>query len=101
MREVGAPPLKGRAQELKIHLFLSHPHWDHIQGFPFFGPAYVNTTTMYVYGPKGDDKNYQLLSGQMANAYFPVKFSDLGAKIVARSFNGETVKAGDVKVKCF
>jgi phosphoribosyl 1,2-cyclic phosphodiesterase len=56
---------------------------------------------MYVYGPKGDDKNYQLLSGQMANAYFPVKFSDLGAKIVSRSFNGEVVKAGDVQVRCF
>ncbi len=101
MRELGVHLLKARAKELTVHLFLSHPHWDHIQGFPFFGPAYVNTTTMYVYGPKGDDKNYQLLSGQMANAYFPVRFSDLGANIVARSFNGTAVKAGDVKVKCF
>ncbi len=101
MRELGVNLLKARAKELTVHLFLSHPHWDHIQGFPFFGPAYVNTTTMYVYGPKGDDKNYQLLSGQMANAYFPVRFSDLGANIVARSFNGTVVKAGDVKVKCF
>ena len=101
MRELGVHLLKARAKELTVHLFLSHPHWDHIQGFPFFGPAYVSSTTMYVYGPKGDDKNYQLLSGQMANAYFPVRFSDLGANIVARSFNGTTVKAGDVKVKCF
>ena len=101
MRELGVHLLKARPKELTVHLFLSHPHWDHIQGFPFFGPAYVNTTTMYVYGPKGDDKNYQLLSGQMANAYFPVRFSDLGANIVARSFNGTVVKAGDVKVKCF
>jgi len=101
MRELGVQLLKARLKELTVHLFLSHPHWDHIQGFPFFGPAYVNTTTMYVYGPKGDEKNYQLLSGQMANAYFPVKFSDLGANIVARSFNGAVVKAGEVKVKCF
>jgi phosphoribosyl 1,2-cyclic phosphodiesterase len=101
MRELGVHLLKARQKELTIHLFLSHPHWDHIQGFPFFGPAYVSSTTMYVYGPKGDDKNYQLLSGQMANAYFPVKFSDLGAKIVSRSFNGEVVKAGDVQVRCF
>ena len=54
-----------------------------------------------MYGPKGDDKNYQLLSGQMANAYFPVRFSDLGANIVSRSFAGTSVKAGDVKVKSF
>ena len=101
MRELGVHLLKARMKELTVHLFLSHPHWDHIQGFPFFGPAYVSSTTMYVYGPKGDDKNYQLLSGQMANAYFPVKFADLGANIVARSFNGTMVMAGDVKVKCF
>ena len=101
MRELGVHLLKARQKELTVQLVLSHPHWDHIQGFPFFGPAYVNTTTMYVYGPKGDDKNYQLLSGQMANAYFPVRFSDLGANILARSFNGTVVKAGDVKVKCF
>lgn len=101
MRELGVHLLKARQKELTVHLFLSHPHWDHIQGFPFFGPAYVNTTTMYVYGPKGDDKNYQLLSGQMANAYFPVRFADLGANIVARSFTGNTVKAGEVKVKSF
>lgn len=101
MRELGVHLLKARQKELTVHLFLSHPHWDHIQGFPFFGPAYVSSTTLYVYGPKGDDKNYQLLSGQMANAYFPVKFADLGANIVARSFNGPVVKAGDLKVKSF
>jgi phosphoribosyl 1,2-cyclic phosphodiesterase len=101
MRELGVQLLRARPKEMTVHLFLSHPHWDHIQGFPFFGPAYVDSTTIYVYGPKGDDKNYQLLSGQMANAYFPVRFSDLGAHIVARSFAGTSVKAGEVKVKCF
>jgi phosphoribosyl 1,2-cyclic phosphodiesterase len=101
MRELGVHLLRSRPADLTIHLFLSHPHWDHIQGFPFFGPAYVDTTTLYVYGPKGDDKNYQLLSGQMANAYFPVRFSDLGANIVSRSFAGTSVKAGDAKVSCF
>lgn len=101
MRELGVHLLRTRPKDLTVHLFLSHPHWDHIQGFPFFGPAYVDSTTLYVYGPKGDDKNYQLLSGQMSNAYFPVRFSDLGANIVSRSFAGTSVKAGDVKVSCF
>ncbi len=101
MRELGLHLLRSRPKELTVHLFLSHPHWDHIQGFPFFGPAYVESTTLYVYGPKGDDKNYQLLSGQMANAYFPVRFADLGANIVARSFTGTSVKAGELRVKSF
>lgn len=101
LRELGVQLMKEKRKELTVHLFLSHPHWDHIQGFPFFNPAYVKTTTLNVYGPKGDDKNYQLLSGQMSNAYFPVRFSDLGAKIVARSFDGASVKAGGVKVSAF
>ncbi len=101
LRELGVQLQRTRPKDLTVHLFLSHPHWDHIQGFPFFGPAYVDSTTLYVYGPRGDDKNYQLLSGQMANAYFPVRFSDLGANIVARSFAGTQVKAGELNVKCF
>lgn len=100
LREFGVH-LSRVARPLTLHLFLSHPHWDHIQGFPFFGPAYAKTTTLSVYGPRGDDKNYQLLSGQMSNAYFPVRFSDLGAKIVSRSFSGDSVKVDDVTVTAF
>lgn len=100
LREFGVQ-LSRVAKPLTLHLFLSHPHWDHIQGFPFFGPAYAKTTTLSVYGPHGDDKNYQLLSGQMSNAYFPVRFSDLGAKIVSRSFSGESVRIDDVTVTAF
>ena len=59
---------------------------------PFFGPAYLKNSTLYVYCPAGDQQNYRLLSGQMSNAYFPVGFSDLGAKIVPRNFEGDTVK---------
>ena len=101
LRELGVHLLRNKPKDLTVHLFLSHPHWDHIQGFPFFGPAYVDSTTIYVYGPKGDDKNYQLLSGQMSNAYFPVRFSDLGANIVSRSFAGTSVKAGSTVVTSF
>lgn len=101
LRELGVELLRGPPKPLAVHLFLSHPHWDHIQGFPFFGPAYVKTTTISVYGPQGDDKNYKLLSGQMSNAYFPVRFSDLGANIVSRSFTGDSVKAGDCVVHWF
>ena len=102
LRELGvslmrSPPAGG----LKIHLFLSHPHWDHIQGFPFFTPAYHENTTLCVYGPEGDAKNYQLLSGQMNNAYFPVRFADLKAKVVQKSFKDERVEVGDFVVRRF
>jgi phosphoribosyl 1,2-cyclic phosphodiesterase len=102
LRELGvalmrSPPPDG----LNIHLFLSHPHWDHIQGFPFFSPAYHASTTLWVYGQEGDAKDYQLLSGQMNNAYFPVQFSDLKAKVVQKSFKDDKVEVGDFVVRRF
>jgi phosphoribosyl 1,2-cyclic phosphodiesterase len=86
---------------LTIHLFLSHPHWDHIQGFPFFGLAYRPNVTIHVYCPEKDDRNYRLLSGQMSDAYFPVRFSDLGAKILKANFSGTSIRIGGVLVTQF
>ena len=71
------------------HLMLSHAHWDHIQGFPFFGPVYNPTTTLRVYGTEpGDERFHQLLSGQMGSDYFPVEFSDLPGQIVSDHLDG-------------
>jgi len=101
LRELGVALLRNEPpQGLDLHLFLSHPHWDHIQGFPFFGPAYLPRTTITVYGNE-QNENYQLLSGQMSNAYFPVAFKDLSAKIVPRVFVNDVVQAGDFTVRRF
>jgi phosphoribosyl 1,2-cyclic phosphodiesterase len=101
LRELGSSLLRNPPREgLELHLFLSHPHWDHIQGFPFFGPAYLPTTTIHVYGSEKNE-NYQLLSGQMSNAYFPVAFKDLSARIVPRAFKNDVVQAGDFVVRRF
>lgn len=101
LRELGVSLLRNPPREgLDLHLFLSHPHWDHIQGFPFFGPAYLPSTTLTVYGSE-QNENYRLLSGQMSNAYFPVAFKDLSAKIVPKAFKDDVVQAGDFVVKRF
>lgn len=80
------------------HILFSHPHWDHIQGFPFFTPAYRPENTFHIYGtPRGDRRLFQLLSGQMRSDYFPVDFSELSAKIVAEDL--EETAIGGVLVK--
>jgi len=85
LRELGVDLLRrSEGQPLTLHLFLSHVHWDHIQGFPFFQPAYMPKHTLFIYGQ--DDKIHQLLSGQMQSAYFPVNFTELKAHIVAKTF---------------
>jgi phosphoribosyl 1,2-cyclic phosphodiesterase len=81
LRELGVD-LASRAQPTVAHLFFSHTHWDHIQGFPFFVPAYAPSSELHVYDVKREDHRIQrLLLGQMQSEYFPVSFGDLGAKI--------------------
>ncbi|MBC8108991.1 MAG: MBL fold metallo-hydrolase [Anaerolineae bacterium] len=67
---------------LLAHLLLSHTHWDHVQGFPFFAPAYQANNRIIVYDKSPyEAKSFRMLSGQMTGDYFPVKFSELKANI--------------------
>lgn len=61
------------------HLIFSHFHWDHIQGLPFFGPAYDAENTIIIYSTRKDCK--QFLENQMLQPYFPVPmFGERGLK---------------------
>ncbi|MDZ7339712.1 MAG: MBL fold metallo-hydrolase [candidate division KSB1 bacterium] len=65
-----------------IHLFLTHSHWDHIQGFPFFLPAYSEKVAIKIFGcPPAFNKLKEILTSQMESSYFPVNFHDLKANI--------------------
>ncbi len=64
------------------HFIMSHAHWDHIQGFPFFQEIYNPSNRFIVYEVEGSElRHHRLLSGQMQSDYFPVAFSELGAQI--------------------
>ncbi len=66
----------------RIHLFLSHVHWDHIQGFPFFAPAYNAGFDIMVHGRgQADFTLGQILAGQMEGPNFPVSLDQLDAKL--------------------
>jgi ribonuclease BN (tRNA processing enzyme) len=63
-------------------LLISHTHWDHIQGLPFFGPLFVPGAEWDVYAPRGLSRSLQeTLSGQMQHAYFPITLDALAATI--------------------
>lgn len=99
IRDLGMELLeRANGAPISVHLFLSHPHWDHIQGFPFFVPAYAPTTTVHVHG---GERTKKVLSGQMDSEHFPVRFTDLGAKILPVDFVNEEAKAGDISVRRF
>lgn len=65
---------RGGASE--THLFLSHLHWDHIQGIPFFTPAFIPGNKVTFYGePKASMSLREILEAQMTSPNFPVPLS--------------------------
>lgn len=102
LRELGHELLTRNLGAVEAHLLFSHTHWDHIQGFPFFLPAYQPTTKLHVYEiARHDERFTRLLLGQMRSEYFPVTFSDLGGHILPAYFENDTTTVGGVTLRCF
>src|SRR5437016_6233408 len=67
---------------LSLTLLLTHTHWDHIQGLPFFRPIYQTQCRLRILGCEGARKGLVgILSGQMESPYFPVPFAELPGNI--------------------
>jgi phosphoribosyl 1,2-cyclic phosphodiesterase len=82
---------------LKTKLFLTHTHWDHIMGFPFFGPAYVSGTRIRIHGCH--DVLEQAFRLQQAPPCFPVEFAQLAADIeFVRLMPGKACDIAGVRV---
>ena len=66
-----------------INIILSHTHWDHIIGFPFFRPIYIPGTKLKVYGPiTFEDDSLEMIMGDLLRyRYFPVLHGELTANI--------------------
>ncbi len=82
-------------------LLISHSHWDHIQGFPFFPPIYIPGNAFTIYGPSHSaDSLEAVLEGQMSPHYSPIhSLRNLGATIDCRDAPiGERFQVGDVTV---
>lgn len=83
-----------------FHIFLSHIHWDHIQGLPFFLPAYIPGNTVHIYGCHADIA--AAVSGQQDAPYFPVPFSSLPATVRFTVLSpGQDYELGGFRVRAF
>ncbi|MDD5308406.1 MAG: MBL fold metallo-hydrolase [Deltaproteobacteria bacterium] len=91
-------------KEMPIHatMFFSHVHWDHIQGFPFFKPAFVKGNHFDIFGGRNLNATLaETLAGQMNFPNFPVTLEQMAATMVFHQFDdGQIVDLGDgVEVK--
>jgi phosphoribosyl 1,2-cyclic phosphodiesterase len=78
IRRLGLELLKNKADHRDVTILLSHTHWDHIQGFPFFLPIYDKSFSFKIYGPlRMDSKLEMRLQVQMSDLFFPVNLSAL------------------------
>jgi len=87
---------------LEAHMFFTHSHWDHIQGFPFFVPAFVKGNRFKIYGaiaPNGSTIE-QRLNDQMLHPNFPVPLQIMGADLSFTDLEiGESVQIDDILVE--
>ena len=90
-----------REMPIEAHLFFSHVHWDHIQGFPFFAPAFIPGNVINLFGGSNFSQTLEeTLAGQMDYPSFPVKLTEMGATMKFRDLREGEVHdiGGEVKV---
>lgn len=83
-----------------VHLLISHTHWDHLAGFPFFGPIYDPDCQVHIWTPIGFEKTTrELFTEMLAYAYFPVRLDDIQANLIFRDIQeGEPFHIGNIEV---
>ncbi len=88
-------------KKVDADVFFSHMHWDHIQGFPFFTPAFIPGNSFRVYGErKGNQSIREVLGGQMTDPNFPVPLSVMMSNLTFHEVApGDVIELGDVRVR--
>jgi len=80
-------------------VLLTHTHWDHIQGFPFFTPIYIKNFKINVYGPARRNETLKdIISGQMNYPYYPINISDLKAHIAFHDLSENFFNLGAYRI---
>jgi phosphoribosyl 1,2-cyclic phosphodiesterase len=92
------------ADRNKLHfdakIFISHPHWDHINALPFFAPLYVPGNEFEILGPVHPNMSMrELISVQMDDVFFPITIKQFSARVYFRDLGEETTELDGITVK--
>ncbi len=81
-------------------VLLTHLHWDHVQGLPFFGPLHMPESTIDIYGPRQDDGPLgETFTQLMCPPFFPVRPDQLGAEVRFHDTGDDDFPVGQAKVR--
>ena len=87
-------------QTIRLTLLITHTHWDHIQGLPFFAPAYNGKNLIRVLGYEGARAGLgTILAGQMETPFFPVSLRELPSHLTIEELKDMEFHIGKVKVR--
>ncbi|MBX9922974.1 MAG: response regulator [Rhabdochlamydiaceae bacterium] len=84
----------------EMHILLSHTHWDHLLGFPFFYPIYQSNREIHIWSPVGFEKSTkELFADMLAHAYFPVSLDDIQSSIFFHDLrDGQSLSFGSIQI---
>ncbi|MES1156600.1 MAG: MBL fold metallo-hydrolase [Alphaproteobacteria bacterium] len=81
------------------HILISHTHWDHIQGLPFFAPLFAPGNEWHIYGPRDLGQSLrEVLAGQMEYTYFPVSLNTFAANVQFHEVIEGSFAIGDFRI---
>ncbi|MCK4841910.1 MAG: MBL fold metallo-hydrolase [Methylococcales bacterium] len=87
---------------VNAHIFMTHTHWDHIQGLPFFSPIFIPGNKVNIYGgldPVTNEGIERALNTQLQYSYFPIRESELNAHVLHHTIKpGQTISVGSAEI---
>jgi ribonuclease BN (tRNA processing enzyme) len=96
--DLAVSPFTESEKPLHINLLFTHTHWDHIQGFPFFNPLYLRTSTIDIYGQDANQIREALYLQQSSQRLFPVSLEHVASKLHFHDFPPDGLKLGPFEI---
>ncbi len=91
--------LTQKRKKIEGKIFISHPHWDHINALPFFAPLYMQGNEFEVLGARhGELTMREIVSAQMDGVYFPITLNEFAARLYFHDLSEEELQVGNIQI---
>lgn len=100
IKAFGDKLMESGRRNIKGRIFISHPHWDHINAIPFFAPLYRQGNEFQILGAnQGDISIREIISAQMDGVYFPITLKEFAARVYFRDLEEEKFEVDGIEVQ--